>query len=116
MDSEASDALEILGKNLILSKSELEKLAANYGDYREEVEALLAEFRKHKQASAELSSLNSRSARLNYELYETYMAVHTNSIKISGSRSALRIAGQRLSQETEIEIEEILEKYLMMKF
>lgn len=116
MDSEVSKVIGLLEKNLILNSSEIEELAGNFEEYREEIESLLKELGKYNEAAEELSRLNSRSARLNYENYETYMAVHTNSIKISGSRSALKIAGQKLSRDIQNEIQDILDKYLMIKF
>lgn len=64
----------------------------------------------------ELSRLSSEEARLNYESYETYMSVHANSIAISGHRGAIRISGQNLSRDIESEIEELLSKYIPIKF
>lgn len=116
MDSETQHIFEILRKNLILDSYELAELEENLSEYRDEINSLISEFTKYSDANRELSRLSTRSARLNYENYETYMAVHTNSIKISGSRSALKIAGEKLSPEVVDEIENLLDKYLMIKF
>ncbi len=116
MASEVDRAIGFLKKNLRLESSDIEEIRANFQDYSEEITNLMVEFRNYKKAGEELGNLNSQAARLNYELYEKFMAVHTNSIRISGSRSALRIAGQKFSKDVEKTIEELLARYLMIEF
>ncbi len=116
MDSEKRRIIDLLRKNLVFTGKDLEEISDNFEQYREELQDLCSQINSHNLITEELSQLSSRSARLNYENYETYMAVHTNAIKISGSRAALRISGQKLSPDLDEEIEELLGKYLMMKF
>lgn len=116
MDSEKAKIIDLLRKNLVFKGQELDEISDNFDLYREELKKLCKEIDAHNRTTEELSKLSSKSARLNYENYETYMAVHTNAIKISGSRAALKIAGQRLTSELEKEIDDLLDKYLMMKF
>lgn len=116
MNSEDKNTVEVLRRNLILDRYELEELESNFESYREDISSLLEELHKYNEVNRELSQLSTRSARLNYENYETYMAVHSNSIKISGSRSALKIAGEKLSKDVVKEIDDLLDKYLMIKF
>ncbi len=116
MASELDAAAEFLKKNLGLENDQLAEIVENFQDYREQIADLREEFRNYKKAGEELGNLNSQEARLNYEMYETFMAVHTNSIRISGSRSALKIAGQTFSKDIEKTIEELLAKYLMIEF
>ena len=116
MASEVERAIEFLRKNLRLESSDIEEIRDNFQDYAEEIYGLIAEFRNYKKAGEELGNLNSQAARLNYEMYEKFMAVHTNSIRISGSRSALKISGQKFSKDVEKTIEELLARYLMIEF
>lgn len=116
MASDIDKAIGFLSKNLRLEGDDIEEIRAKFPDYSKEITDLMEEFRNYKRAGQELGNLNSQAARLNYELYEKFMAVHTNSIRISGSRSALRISGQTFSKEIEKTIEELLAKYLMIDF
>lgn len=116
MASEVDRAIEFLRKNLRLESNDIEEIRSNFLDYSEEISGLMMEFRNYKKAGEELGNLNSQAARLNYELYEKFMAVHTNSIRISGSRSALKIAGKRFSKDVEKTIGELLARYLMIEF
>lgn len=116
MASDIDKSIDFLRKNLRLDDNQLEEISANFEEYSKEISGLMEEFQKYKKAGEELGNLNSEAARLNYLLYETYMAVHTNSIRISGSRSAHRIAGNRFSKDVEETIQELLSRYLMIKF
>lgn len=116
MESEPGYALKAISKAVSITPGEMAELRSNFELYSEEIKDLLREMAEYNKVKEELGQLNSRSARLNYENYETYMAVHTNSIKISGSRAALKLGGLTLSEEIENEIEDLLSKYLMIRF
>lgn len=116
MKTDLRKNLETLSRNINLSVDELREIRDNYREYEEEVEKLVGQITRFSELKDELSGISTKIARLNYENYETYMAVHTNSIAISGHRAAIRISGQRLSKELEEDLEELLDKYLMMKF
>lgn len=116
MGTEAARRLDLLSKHLVLSSEELKEIMDNYSYYETAVEELLGRIARHTELKDELSSLSAKIARLNYENYETYMAIHTNSIAISGHRAAIKISGQRLSKDVEEDLTDLLAKYLMLKF
>ncbi len=116
MRSENDKILNQLVKYVDLTPDQIQEIRDNFQLYERSILDLLAQASKYTKLKEDFSRLLSDEARLNYENYETYMAVHTNSIAISGHRAAIRISGQRLSKDIEIELEDLLSKYLMMKF
>ncbi len=116
METDIGPALEKVGRHVKLTPHELQEIRDNFQFYGSTINDLLKYISRYEQLKQELSKLSSEIAKLNFENYETYMAVHTNSIAISGHRAAIKISGQRLSKELERELEDILAKYLMMKF
>lgn len=116
METDIGPALEIVGRHVKLTPVELKEVRENFPFYERTISELVRYASRYEQLKEELSKLSSEIAKLNFENYETYMAVHTNSIAISGHRAAIRISGQRISKEVEKELEDLLAKYLMMKF
>ncbi len=116
MDSERIRVLELIKNNLNLNSHEFKEITENFDAYDAEIADLAREIEEYKKIALEMGKLSSLSARLNYETYETYMAVHTNTIKISGEKAVIKISGQELSKEVKSEIDDLMEKYLMIRF
>lgn len=116
MQSDMDRIMGELVRYVYLTSDELKEIRGNFPIYENSVLKLIDQAYKYNKLKEEFSKLSSEEAKLNYENYETFMAVHTNSIAISGHRAAIRISGQRLSKEIENDLEELLSKYLMMKF
>lgn len=97
----------------ILNLTENER---NYYDEEalsDEISELKKELEKFYSTNARRLKLQSEYARLNYEIYESYMSTHQNAIAISGMYSELKIAGKALNKKNIEEIESILDSYLM---
>lgn len=116
MKTDINITLEELRSHITITEDELQEIRENFQSYEGAIRELLNHVSKYNTLKWELSKISTDIARLNYENYETYMAVHTNSIALSGYRAAIRISGQRLSREVESDLEDLLSKYLMMKF
>ncbi len=116
MKLEISEIVAELCRHLNLSPEEIKEIRDNFSLYEVAIDGLLKVASIHASLKWELSRLSSEEARINYESYETFMAVHSNSVAISGNRGAIRLSGQSLSSDIESEIEELLAKYLLIKF
>ncbi len=116
MEPEISKILGELCRHINLSSEEMTEIRENFSLYEVAIDGLLKVASKNASLIGELSKLSSEEARINYELYETFMAVHSNSVAISGNRGAMRLSGQNLSSDVESVIEGLLARYLMIKF
>lgn len=116
MTAEFPKSMDLLKQELTLSREELEELENNYAEYRELAENLVEEIMAFRRLKRESGDLDARSARLNYENYETFMAIHTNAIAISGIRAALKLKRKEVPDGLQDEVEDILSKYLLITF
>ncbi len=99
----------------MLNLSEAELKHFDESEVSEEIAELREEFEKFHSMNSRRLKLQSDYARLNYEIYETFMSTHQNAIAMSGMFSELRIAGRKPDKETIEEIEAILNGYLMFE-
>ena len=116
MDPDINKILGELARHLNLSPEEIKEIRDNFPLYEVAIDGLLKVASINASLKGELSRLSSEEARINYESYETFMAVHSNSVAISGNRGAIRLRGQDLSSDIESEIDELLARYLLIKF
>ena len=116
MDPDINKILGELARHLNLSPEEIKEIRDNFPLYEVAIDGLLKLASINASLKGELSRLSSEEARINYESYETFMAVHSNSVAISGNRGAIRLRGQNLSSHIESEIDELLARYLLIKF
>lgn len=98
----------------ILNLTEDELRAYDEDALSEEISELKSEFEKFYRANSRRLRLQSEYAKLNYEIYESYMGTHQNAIAISGMYSELRIAGKGLAKRSIEDIEDILDSYLLL--
>lgn len=101
-----------LARILNLTDEDLLHFDAEY--LSEELQELTEEYKKFYRMNSRRLKLQSEYAKLNYEIYESYMSTHQNAIAISGMYSELRIGGRSLEVEFKGEIEQILDSYLML--
>jgi hypothetical protein len=83
--------------------------------YENEIDELLNEYYYHRNLTAELSSLQTRYSSLNIELYDLYMAVHSNAIVISAKVAENSLMNKGVGESLTTEIQKILDEYLIFK-
>lgn len=98
----------------LINLSEEERLKFDRDDHEDEIIELLEEAEKYYKMNSDRLRLQSEYAKLNYEIYESYMSTHQNAIAISGMYSELRISGKKLSPEMLQKVEDILDSYLII--
>lgn len=105
----------MLRDEISLTAKEWAELEKNSTEYSETVDQLLKEIEHSNRLRNQNSRLDTRSAALNYEIYETYMAIHTNAIKISGQRALFKLKDLELLGDLKKEVDDLLEKYLIIQ-
>ncbi len=101
-----------MGRILNLTEEELEYFTRNSMD--DEVSDLLSELTKYYEMNGRKLRLQSEYAKLNYELYDSFMSAHQNAIAISGMYSELKMAARKLSSARIEKIEYLLDRYLIL--
>ncbi len=117
MNQNEDELVSSLRRLTSLNREELADLSVNYKDYIENgtFNELLELANEYQKLESDLSRLNSEFARINYDSYEKYMGVHVNAIVISGMKRQIELMGRKIPDKVLDEIEEILEKYLMIE-
>ncbi|HLH85431.1 MAG TPA: hypothetical protein VKU79_01025, partial [Thermoplasmataceae archaeon] len=107
MNSE--EIIQALGYEV--SETELKQIGHIDADL---VRKLLETYREYSVLIRLKSELLTQIARLNYELYETYMDVHITAIRISGLLSILRLSNVNIPDDVLESANRIMDGYLMI--
>ncbi|MDS0256770.1 hypothetical protein ApAK_03635 [Thermoplasmatales archaeon AK] len=94
-----------------VSETELEQIGHIDADL---VIKLLETYREYSVLIRLKNELLTQIARLNYELYETYMDVHITAIRISGLLSILRLSNVNIPDDVLERANRIMDGYLMI--
>lgn len=70
--------------------------------------------RVNNRLQGEINKLSGESASLNFETYETYMALHASAVRLGATLSSVKLNGVRVDPDMEIEIDKLLDRYIML--
>lgn len=101
-----------LAGTLNLTDEEISYLEQN--PMQENLAELMEEVGKFRSLKSEKLKLQSEYARMNFEIYDTFMSTHQNAIAISGMFSEIRIGGNEIDREKIEKIEYFLDRYLII--
>lgn len=96
------------------SDEDVQEIISNFDHYGPVIDELKKVSEEYGEKTSAMTSLNSQYARLNYEIYEKFMAVHVNAIKISSKKSEVSLLGLTTPRHLAEKVETILEKYLLI--
>lgn len=114
MDPDFLEEISLLLRSVSLTEEEKLELESNYPDYSEMIQQLLLEIKANNRIQGELNRLRGESASLNYETYETYMALHTSAVRLGGTLSSVKMAGLAVDHNMKEDIERILKRYIIL--
>ncbi|MEM0155998.1 MAG: hypothetical protein QW597_05295 [Thermoplasmataceae archaeon] len=112
------DQTKITALREIFKGEEMSTITAileNYERYESDINELLSLYYDHRNLSAELSSLQTKYSALNIELYDLYMAVHSNAIVISAKIAESNLMNKGIKESLMVELQDILDEYLIFK-
>lgn len=90
----------------------VDEILSNQGMYEDDLDELLNEFHYNNKLKLELSALQTRYSALNMEIYEKYMAVHSNAIVISALIAENNLKNNGNDAQVDVDTRTILDEYL----
>ena len=93
----------------------LDEIVSGERRYLNEISILLEELSQYKKLKAQLSTLQTKYAALNAEMYDLYMAVHGNAIVISATLAEHNLRGENIPEVVERDAKIILDEFLIFK-
>ncbi|OWP56268.1 MAG: hypothetical protein B2I17_06705 [Thermoplasmatales archaeon B_DKE] len=93
----------------------IDELLSNENQYGKELSILLEEFFEYKKLKTEMAALQTRYAALNAEIYDLYMAVHSNAIIISATLAEHELMGNEPPDDMQEDAREILNEFLIFR-
>lgn len=100
---------------LDLTEEEKEEFQDNYFEYEDDIMELIELYREYNENIRNKSSLHSKLARYNYDIYETWMELHKNAISLSSYRAEVNLRGISLEPEFLQKLDDVIEKYVMIE-
>jgi len=91
------------------------ELLSKEDQYGKELSILLEEFFEYKKLKTEMAALQTRYAALNAEIYDLYMAVHSNAIIISATLAEHELMGNEPPDEIQEDTRDILNEFLIFQ-
>lgn len=104
-----------LEKILDLSESEKKIFRDNYFEYEDTIMELITVYRRYVSLLSEKSRLHTNMARYNFDIYETWMAVHKNAISLSSYRAEANLRNLKVESSIWDRLNEIIEEYVLIE-
>ena len=107
--------LDKLDDIMDLDDSEREEFRDNYFQYEDEIMELVKLYQKNQEMSEKKIRLHSQLARINFDIYETWMELHKNAITLSSYRAEINLRSIDIEKSLMKKLDEIIEKYVLIE-